>query len=170
MLGIFLVAMAALLVTASGRRISAMYIPFASLYDLALSANDQAKLLLVNAANHDDIMAQIEELYADGEVLGEYKADLFFDKKSVAITGFMSANFGRGASYEYGEHYFFYYRLTTSTGTYHVRTSIYPQGRVYNLRSSASKNEGTPIHVYGRIQWCELSFQPSMVRAQLVSN
>ena len=151
-----------------------MYIPFAGLYDLALSANERTMLLLNDAACHDEIMIRILELYGDEEIYGEFYAHLFSEyfitKKNEILAEFLRANFGRGTSYLYGEHYFFYYHLTTTTGTYHVRTFIYPQGNAFNLRSRASKNEGPPVYVYGRIQWCEITFEPAMVRTQMVAN
>jgi len=148
MLTLFLVAIAVLGTTASGRQTSSRYIYFAGLYDLALAANQRAFYLL---DKEEQIISYLQEKYFD-EYLMYIEEDFIRDVKREYLADFLQQNFGTR-----GEYFYFSYRLAVSSGTYYVRTYILQRPAAFELRSEASKEVNghaeIPVRVYARIEW-----------------
>jgi len=177
MLTLFLVVVAVLGTTASGRQTSSRYIYFAGLYDLALAANERVLHIF---DIEEQIIASLQE-----KELEEYfiEADTIRSVKNEQLASFLSENFGiRGGEY------YFSYRLTVTSGVYYVRTYISHRPRALELRSVALKEvngiTGTPVRVYARIEWPNIAdvefgefglvftdeLTPQMLRVRRVAN
>ena len=177
MLTLFLVVIAVLGTTASGRQTSSRYIAFAGLYDLALAANERA-LILLN--QEEQIIARLQAKVYEEPLVEESTIRAV---KQAQIAEFLSLNFGMRAGY-----YFFSYRLTVSSGVYYVRTYISQRPGALELRSVAHKEvkgaAGTPVRVYARIEWPNITdvkidenglnftdeLRPQMLRVRRVAN
>ena len=177
MMTVFLLVTTALAVTSSGRRISAQYIRFAGLYDLALANSERAKLLLNREITyHSGAIAEevrlrlIEEArvenyliyYSGSFFLDGHFIEMFRDEKQQMVSNFINENLSTLAPRPIPRparprRHYFSYSLNVNTGTFEVKTEIWPDNPGYRVVSTAHKvtNDipGTATIVYGRIIW-----------------
>lgn len=185
MLTLFLVVIAVLGTTASGRQTSSRYMAFAGLYDLALAANQHTLHLFDQEAQIIERLQQKEPelIYKDGRYFVD--VNLIRAAKQDQLAEFLSQNFGKIAG-----DYYFSYRLAVYSGIYYVRTYISQSADAIELRSVAVKEvngiAGTSVRVYARIEWPNLAdaeidpedfnftftneLKPQMLRMRRVAN
>ena len=186
MLTLFLLIIAVMGVTASGRRISGYYVQFAGLYDLALAGNERALFILcqevryhsqiiIERAHHRLYEDGIENhlIYRDGEfLLGDHFLRLFREEKNEVLVDFLADNFSTGLFRDaLGQSHtgrYFSYSLGVGTGVYDVRTYLFePRLNSYRVRSTANKfiggQPGIITAVYGRIEWPAFTHQTVVI-------
>ena len=169
---LFLLIGVAINVTTQSRNISARYIQFAGLYDLALAGNERILFLLKQTVSVEEIVLaaknrihdiDIEELenyltYIDGEffISGKFMRLLREEKNNAVSNLLQDTDFFRRSQ----RRYYFSYSLTLDTGTYEVRTYVWRSIHNLRVRSTARKITGeiqtAPTIVYGDIEWASL--------------
>ena len=185
MLTLFLLITVIASSTIASRRISAHYIQFGGLYDLALANSERTLLLLKQEQDHNsqEMIERVHErllnegieahlVFDENFYLGVHFWQMFIEEKESIIDDFITNSFGHGnfTSYSFGHprrftlnRYFSYILGVAANRHYEVRTYIGDSIRYYRVISTARKvidgHPGVNVRVYGLIQWPNLAHQ-----------